>query len=394
MHLFSARDTQSLTGFDRKDFAVPAAGQTMPDPARMTSGFGTEPITANPCQNDCHESGVAGMLTARKIPPSGSPVADTSTNLRTEAAAKAKELGFDWFGVARAELLAEDLERLTTWIGEGRHASMEWLARDPERRCDPQTVLPGCQSVVVVGMNYNVSEEEDRRDPQPAGKVARYARGRDYHRVMDKPLKKLARFLNRLGDDGTRSKPYVDHGPVMERQWAVRAGLGFAGKHTLLINPLEGSWFFLGVVLTTLKLEPTPPPTIPAGCGDCHACIDACPTDAIVEPWKLDARRCISYLTIEHKGEIDPELAERFNGWVFGCDICQEVCPYNRKRARPAGESPFSDRLVPAEWSLAEMLDLTEEEVRERFSQSPVRRTGAEGLQRNARIVLSNVGKS
>ncbi len=316
-----------------------------------------------------------------------------SPDIREQAAARAGELGFDRFGVARAELLADDLDRLRAWIGENRHASMDWLARDPERRCDPQAVLPDCRSVVVVTMNYDVPESLERSDAAPTGKVARYARGRDYHRVMDKPLKKLARFLNRLGGEGTHSKPYVDHGPVMERQWAVRAGLGFAGKHTLTIDPLAGSWFFLGVVLTTLELEPTLPPNVAAGCGDCRACIDACPTNAIHEPWKVDAGRCISYLTIEHKGPVDPDLAKDFQGWVFGCDICQEVCPYNRKRARPVADSPFADRLVPAEWSLAEMLELTEEAVLERFPQSPVRRTGAEGLRRNARIVLSNIGK-
>lgn len=306
---------------------------------------------------------------------------------------RARELGFDAAGVATATRLDEELARLREWLAQGRHGTMDWLARDPERRCEPDLVLPGCRSVLVLALNYQAPEELDARDAPPAGKVSRYARGRDYHRVMDKPLKKLARFLNSLGGEGTHSKPYVDHGPVLEREWAVRAGLGFVGKHTLLINPSAGSYFFLGVVMTTLEMEPTAQPATAAGCGDCRRCIEACPTGAITEPWKLDARRCISYLTIEHKGAIDPELAARMDGWVFGCDACQDVCPYNQKRARPATEDRFAPRLVPAAWSLAEMLALTEEDVEARFAQSPLRRAGAESLRRNAAIARGTQGE-
>jgi len=310
--------------------------------------------------------------------------------LRPRIEARARELGFDRFGVARAEALDGDLAKLRAWIDDGRHGTMDWLARDPGKRCDPRVALPECRSVVVVGISYDVPASADRRDPAPAGKIARYARGRDYHRVMQKPLRKLARFLDELGGEGTRSKPYVDHGPVMERPWAARAGVGFVGKHTLLIDPRGGSWFFLGVVLTTLAVEPSPPLDVAAGCGDCRRCIDACPTGAIDAPWSLDARRCISYLTIEHEGAVDPDLAAKFDGWAFGCDICQEVCPYNVKRAAPAENSPFADRLVPAEWSLAEMLAIAQDEVDTRLAQSPLRRAGAEGLRRNAAIVAAN----
>lgn len=308
-------------------------------------------------------------------------------DLRTALEARARDLGFDGFGVARAEALEREEAELRAWLAGGRHGQMEWLARDPARRADPARVLPGCRSVVVLAMNYQVPEEAERRDPPPAGKVARYARGRDYHRVMEKKLRKLARFLDEHGPTGTQSKPYVDYGPVMERQWAARAGLGFLGKHTLLIHPLAGSYFLLGVVLTTAEMEPTAPPDAAMGCGDCRRCIDACPTGAITEPWRFDARRCTSYLTIEHKGAIDAELAAKFEGYVFGCDICQDVCPYNRSRARPAADDHFAPRILPAEWSLAEMLSLTEEELRDRFAQSPVRRAGAESLRRNARLV-------
>jgi epoxyqueuosine reductase len=307
----------------------------------------------------------------------------------------AKDKGFEFAGIAQAEPLEKELEHFKTWLDDGFHGDMQWMERDPERRCDPERVLPGCQSVIVVGKKYEPQgdpfPEPEKGTEEPTGKVSRYARGKDYHRVMDKPLKKIAKFLNSLGDDETRSKPYVDHGPVLERQWALRAGLGFIGKHTLLINPMEGSWFFLGVVLTTLKLSPSPIPHVPGSCGNCRRCIDACPTDAITEaPHRVDARRCISYLTIEHKGEIDDDVAKNFSDWVFGCDICQEVCPYNLKRATPPDKDDFAPSLLPGNWSLAEMLELTDEELKDTYRQSPIRRSGTESLKRNAEIVLKN----
>ncbi|MDK2972020.1 MAG: epoxyqueuosine reductase [Candidatus Sumerlaeota bacterium] len=307
--------------------------------------------------------------------------------------ARARELGFDLVGFARAGRLDTELDEFLAWLGEGRHGTMEWLARDPERRADPTLVLPGCRSVVVVAMNYLHPEEQEQRDASPAGKVSRYARGRDYHRVFEKALRKIARFLDAEGPEGTRSKPYVDYGPAMERVWAVRAGLGFAGKHTLLIHPEHGSWFFLGVILTTAEFAPSPPLAVAGGCGDCRRCIDACPTGAITEPWRFDARRCISYLTIEHDGAIEEELAEKMDGWVFGCDACQDVCPYNRKRAEVPDADRFAPRMAPAEWSLAEMMELTEEEVARRFTGSPLKRAGAEKLKRNARIAAKSSGK-
>jgi len=279
-------------------------------------------------------------------------------------------------------------ERLEQWIAEGKHGTMEWLARDPARRCDPEKVLPGCKSVVVLTMGYHTkSTDEDRRDAEPSGKISRYARGRDYHRVFEKALRKLARWIDDQ-DEEFRTRPYVDYGPVMERAWAERAGLGFTGKHTLLIDPARGSWFFLGVLLTTAELPTTSPPSLPMGCGDCRRCIDVCPTDAITEPWKLDARRCISYLTIEHDGPIPEGLAEKLEGWAFGCDLCQEVCPYNRKRATPRDDEPFAPRMAPAEWSLVEMLKLDDESLAHGFPGSPLKRAGADKLKRNAEALL------
>jgi len=295
------------------------------------------------------------------------------------------ELGFELFGVTKAEPLSEELEHLKTWLAEGMHGQMDWFERDPERRCDPERVLPGCKSVIVVGKNY-LHEDNIPHEVSGTGKVSRYAQGKDYHRVLDKKLKKIAKKCNALGGEGTWSKAYVDHGPVMERQWAEKAGLGFIGRHTLLINPEKGSWFFLGVILTTLEIPPTER-KITASCGDCRRCLDACPTDAISEfPHKVDARRCISYLTIEHKGEIDPELQDKFSGWVFGCDICQDFCPYNQKRSEPQETDAFQPKMLPANWSLVEMLELDEEKMMDEYKQSPIHRAGVESIHRNAKI--------
>ncbi|MEQ8822472.1 MAG: tRNA epoxyqueuosine(34) reductase QueG [Sumerlaeia bacterium] len=317
---------------------------------------------------------------------------DSSAKITRQLLAKSAELGFDKAVVAEPHHAHEEQEKLELWLAEGRHGDMAWLAREPRRRCDPAQALPGCASLIIVCKKYLTTDHNGTTKPSTCGRVSRYARATDYHRVLDKPLKKLARWLNQAGGDGTRSKPYVDHGPVLERYWAERGGLGFRGKHTLLIDPDEGSYFFLGVVLTTLKLEPTPPPAKMPGCGACTRCIDACPTGAITEPWKLDARRCLSYLTIEHPGEVPEEFWPHYEGWVFGCDICQDVCPYNQKRATPRADEPFGPEIVPGEWSLVEMLRMEEAEFAERFRRSPLRRTGRDGLARNAAIVASERG--
>lgn len=312
----------------------------------------------------------------------------TARDLFDRVAARARELGFDRVGATTATALEREREELEEFLAEGRHASMEWLARDPERRCDPQLVLPGCRTVLVLTMPYWV--QSDGLAPEtPTGKISKYATGRDYHRVLDKRLKKLARFINQEGPEGTQSKPYVDHGPVMERHWAARADLGFIGKHTLLIDPSAGSYFFLAVILTTAKLESPTTNPITEGCGACTRCIEACPTDAITEPWRFDARRCISYLTIEHRGAVDEELASRFEGWVFGCDICQDVCPYNRKRAVPREDDPFEPRPVPEQWSLVDALGTGDGAFQAEFRQSPLRRTGREGMARNAALAAA-----
>jgi epoxyqueuosine reductase len=307
-----------------------------------------------------------------------------------------RSLGFDWFGVAAAAPLERELEDLRQWLGDGRHGEMAWLAKEPERRADPARVLEGCRSVIVVGLNYLRDTSFKQSDPTPPGhgRVSKYARSRDYHRVFEKLLAKLCRHIRQEFAPGAEARAYVDYGPVMERPWAERAGLGFRGKHTLLIHPREGSFHFLAVVLTTALIRPTPSPELPMpGCGDCRRCIDACPTGAITEPWKLDARRCLSYLTIEKAGPINAEFWPQFEGNLFGCDICQDVCPYNQSRAKPRSDGPLGEPMVAETLSLAELIR-DAEGVLERLGEasSPLKRAGAESLRRNALIVAMERG--
>ncbi|MCC6547562.1 tRNA epoxyqueuosine(34) reductase QueG [Candidatus Sumerlaeota bacterium] len=311
---------------------------------------------------------------------------------------EATRLGFDWFGVARAEVLQKELEEFKEWLSEGRHGEMQWLARDPERRCDPTAVLDGCKSVIIVSLNYLREPLGAVADvmqvPLGFGRVSKYAQTRDYHRVFENLLKKLAMFVQKSIAPGATTKTFVDYGPLMERAWAVRAGLGFIGKHTLLIHPKEGSFHFLGALLTTAELDPTGSlPLARDGCGDCRRCIDACPTGAITEPWKLDARRCLSYLTIEKQGAIDDEFHDRFAANIFGCDICQDVCPYNQSRAKPRADSPLGPALVEPRVPLADLIG-SPDVFLERFSgkASPLKRAGAASLRRNAMIVAGTNG--
>ncbi|CAN5420379.1 tRNA epoxyqueuosine(34) reductase QueG [soil metagenome] len=313
--------------------------------------------------------------------------------LRDAIELKARELGFDWFGVAAAEALGAERKRLEEWLAAGRHGDMKWLETDPARRSDPGLVVEGCRSVIVLGMNYlreslPPPESAGALPPAGLGRVSKYARTRDYHRVIEKRLRKLAAFIDGL-DPTANSRSYVDYGPVMERPWAERGGIGFAGKHTLLINPAEGSFHFLGAVLTTAEVAADAPRAMP-GCGNCRRCIDACPTGAITEPWKLDATRCLSYLTIEKQGPVDEEFWPNYRGLLFGCDICQDVCPYNQSRARPVAESALGDAVVAPTLSLATLIkDADGFLAGLGETSSPLRRAGADSLTRNAIIVAS-----
>ncbi len=296
--------------------------------------------------------------------------------LTQELKARCSTLGFTRVGIARAEQLEREGAHLETWLRNGYAATMTWMGRRAQERTDPGRVLPGARSVIVVAMNYYTPA------PHAPGSsyISRYAWGDDYHDVLEPRLGDVAGWL--AGEvPGSNSRWYVDTGPVMEKAWAQRAGIGWIGKHANVITQTHGSWVFLGVILTTADLEPDAPAL--DRCGSCTRCIDACPTAAIVDPYVVDARRCISYLTIEHRGPLPGDFAHRLEGWIFGCDICQDVCPWNTKHGTATAETGFSPReglLAPDTHALA---GLDDAEFKARFRGSPILRTGAAGLRRN-----------
>jgi epoxyqueuosine reductase len=290
----------------------------------------------------------------------------------------ALDLGFDLVAIGPADP-PEHGREFGRWAEAGYAGDMGYLERRADERLDPQRVLPGARSVVCVALNYYQGEPAD-----PTWRpVARYAWGRDYHDVIAPRLERLAGYLAEAC--GARSKAYVDTGPVLERDLAARAGLGWIGKNTMLLHPDLGSWFFIGVLLTTAALEHGEP--LPDRCGSCCACLDACPTEAFVAPYVLDARRCISYLTIEHRGEIDPALHGRMGDWQFGCDLCQSACPWNRKSPVTREASFFPARGYPGAGAIAGMDD---GQFKERFAGTALLRPKASGMRRNALIALAN----
>ncbi len=299
----------------------------------------------------------------------------------------AAEVGLDLIGVAPAGP-ASTWEDYRTWLSRGYGADMAYLAR-PEavaRRADPRRILPEARSILVVAASYAGA-------PHPAlpplhGRVSRYAWGEDYHRWL---LRRLQALVRRIGEEcgGTfPSRCYVDTGPLLERVWAQAAGLGWQGKNTNLIHPRLGSYLFLGVALLGLDLEPTPADKLPS-CGSCTRCLAACPTGAIIAPGVLDARRCLSYLTIEHRGSIPEQLRPLMGEWLFGCDVCQEVCPWNRKPLAAHRNDPPPPA---ATLYLPDLLNLDAATFRARFRRTPLWRATPEGLARNAAVVLGNRG--
>lgn len=303
----------------------------------------------------------------------------------TEAVKEAaRRLGFCEVGIARAEPLEEEFGRYLAWLERGYHATMAYLERNLDRRADVRTLLPGAQSVVVVAYNYYVpaTHEAFEREPHRYGKISRYAWGEDYHDVLRPKLQELAAAISRIVP-GAESRVSVDTSPVLEKAWAVRAGIGWQGKHTNIISRRYGSWLFLGTVITTAELEPDAP--MRDYCGTCTACLRACPTGALVGPYVLDARRCLSYWTIETKPEmsIPEEIAEHMEGWIFGCDICQEVCPWNRFQ-QPTQDPAFAPRNGETCLELDALVAMAPEEFRQRFRHSPLKRPKYEGLKRTA----------
>jgi epoxyqueuosine reductase len=292
---------------------------------------------------------------------------------------RALALGFDRVAIGRAGR-PEHGAAFERWLEAGYAGDMHYLAEGRAARLDPARLLPGWRSVVAVALNYAPHED----DPAWHG-VARYARGRDYHRVIRPRLHALKDLLRDAGGPEVRSRASVDTSAVLERSLAAQAGLGWIGKNTNLIAPGLGSYFLIGIVLTTAELAADD--VVTDHCGTCTACLNACPTDAFVAPYTLDARRCISYLTIEHRGPIDPALRAPIGPWLFGCDVCQEVCPWNR-HAPPARDPAFSCGVPPGPPET--LVAMSDEEFRERFRGSALKRARRTGLARNASIVIAN----
>jgi epoxyqueuosine reductase len=318
-------------------------------------------------------------------------------SLEDKITAEARRLGFDLVGIAPAAAPGTG-RQYRAWLEGGYHGEMAYLAR-PEavaRRDDLARILPQVRSVVVVGANYHTAPIPGAlRDDPARGLVASYAWGDDYHDVMTPRLSQLARFIETEVGAEVAHRAYVDTGPVLERELASRAGLGFVGKNTCLIHPRLGSWLFLGELLVAVELDTSAAEDAEVSqgtCGRCRRCLEACPTGALIEPYILDARRCISYLTIELKGAIPRELRPRVGNRVFGCDICQEVCPWNQRFARPTDEPAFQPREEAVAPYLLDLMALDDEGFRRRFRRSPVKRAKRRGLLRNVAVALGNWG--
>ena len=305
---------------------------------------------------------------------------------------RAEELGFDDVRVTTADPPGSAAE-FEEWLRQQRHGEMAYLERNAPKRVDPQKVLAGAQSVVLLASSYYAAQKTDAVRPVPgtsqSGVVARYAQYHDYHDVLAGHLRALTQFVNDLGGPGTKSLWYVDTGPVLERDLAQRGGLGFVGKHTNLISRRLGNWIFLSEIITTLALDPDPPER--NRCGSCTQCMGACPTQAITAPFQLDARRCISYLTIELKGSIPEEFRAAIGDRIYGCDDCLAVCPWNRfaHEGRAMQVHARADLAAPR---LLELLALDDAGFKNRFAGTPILRTKRRGLLRNVCVALGNVG--
>jgi epoxyqueuosine reductase len=302
--------------------------------------------------------------------------------LKQTIISKAKELGFDLIGFAPYQILEEETEHLKSWLAKDYQAGMEYMERNLEKRKDVREILADCKSVISLGINYYTDEVVD--EIENSGKVSRYAWGRDYHNVIWEKLDLLINYI-KLIQPNFEAKSYVDTGPVMDKVWAVKAGLGWQGKHSNIINKEVGSWFFIATILSNNDFDQYNK-QISDFCGTCTACIDACPTDAIVEDYVVDSNKCISYLTIENKKDIQDKFLGKFDNWIFGCDICQDVCPWNIKFAEQTRISDFQNniiKLIPFE----EIDNMNKEEFKERFHESPILRAKLKGLKRNANFL-------
>ena len=295
---------------------------------------------------------------------------------------KAQELGFQKVGIARADPTPKEKNDLETWLDQGCHATMGWMEKRKDERGNIHTYFPEAKSIISVGMNYHVGKGQN--DINSDLKFSTYAWGDDYHDVLKKRIFQLLKWIKESQTE-VKGIVCVDTSPVMDKVWAQRAGLGWIGKHTNLISRDQGSWLFLGELILNMDLE-YDAPFVEDLCGSCTACIDSCPTQAL-EEYRIDAGKCISYLTIEHRGEL-PEAENDLHGWIYGCDICQEVCPWNQKFARESDRSEFQPRQEILDRKKEDWKKLTEKKFREIFKGSAVKRTKFAGLKRNIKSNL------
>ena len=309
------------------------------------------------------------------------PQIERHTNLLRQ---KAAELGFSFCGISKAEFLEDEAPRLEEWLKRGYHGKMQYLENHFDKRLDPRLLVPGSKSVVT--LLYNYYPEKDLANDNAEFKIAKYAYGEDYHFVVKDRLKQLVECLkSEIGDINGRA--FVDSAPVMERAWAQRSGAGWIGKNTLLLNRTNGSFHFLAELIIDVELNYDGP--VKDYCGTCTACIDACPTDAIVEPYVVDGSKCISYFTIELKEEIPTDVKGKFENWIFGCDICQDVCPWN-KFSKPHNEPRFQPHPDLQQMNKQQWTELTNDVFRTIFKNSPVKRTKFEGLVRNIKFITAD----
>lgn len=294
---------------------------------------------------------------------------------------KARSVGFDLVGFAQAIELTEEIDKLNLWLDKKYQASMNYMERNIDKRRNPKEILPDAKSIISLAVIYNTPfyHSIDKK----FGKISRYAWGKDYHLIIWEKLDQLENELKTIDSD-FKSISYVDTGPVMDKVWAVKAGLGWMGKHTNIINRQIGSWFFIANIICNYEFEYSE--QVPDFCGDCTACLDACPTDAILQPYIVDSNKCISYQTIENKNEIPGELKGKFENWLFGCDICQEVCPWNKRFSVTTLNEEFYPK--HKELTYSEVMELDEISFRNKFAESPVKRTKLSGLKRNAKFIF------
>ncbi len=301
---------------------------------------------------------------------------DTKSKYTALVKRKAKELGFSFCGISRAEFLEEEAPRLEQWLREQRHGEMKWMENYFDKRLDPRKLVDGAKTVISLLVNYY---PEKKQDETAFYKISKYAYGRDYHFILKEKCALLMEELKKeIGDFSGRV--FTDSAPVMDKVWAQKSGLGWQGKHSNLISKQHGSFFFIAEIILDVEMEAD----VPTGdyCGTCTACIDACPTNAIVAPYVVDGSKCISYLTIELKENIPAEFKGKTDNWIFGCDVCQDVCPWNRF-SKPTEEKQFEDSHGITNWEKSQWEEITEEVFRRVFKESPVKRTRYTGLKRN-----------